>query len=558
MRISRPVAVVGALAVVAAVVAGSFWYRARAANDAALARACDGMLPAGQAARFTHDDATRLDGEPVESGYSCRVGRQHVQIAWVPDGTRHALDALYPLEHADDGVPVPLGGGWHGFTDRTETGVTLACTNRRGSLAVFADTTALAPARTVAGLVTAVAGRAAAHYRCHAPLGGRIPPVPPAPPGKPTTFPDGACRGLPLDGTDGVLNWQRPSPGSGSVPLESCLLGWRVAPNSATTTFRFTAAYGPYATRDRYSTWGTDDLPGRGGHRDGTAWTTARCPGTGIRALYWASSEDERDLAYLPHGFLTAALHAFAERSAHRHGCTDVAAGPAPVPAVHVDAPTPTAVGASGALCGRCHGAGALYRRAGAAVRARGLCGRCQGVAVASSGGGAASRSRSSTAASRRNRATRSVCAGPVSRAATSSRSRASARTISTTRASVSSRRATSRAPTPTGAVSMARARSSTGTASALSSAASVARSALTAARSRARIASGRACRNRTRRDMPGTLGPPAGPRNRITPRPVARACPAAWPRRPGPPRRVAAAGRRRTRPVQHGRPGGG
>lgn len=239
MRMSRRFAVVGALVVVAVLAAGCLWWEFTGRYDRALAKTCAGMLPARESEPFADGNLKKLGGNAVEKGYFCRIGDEFVQIARVPDDLDHFSDVLHSGV-SDENVTVPLGGGWRGFTDLNETGVTLPCTNRRESVLVLAtglgDELTPATAHPVAELVTAVAVRAAAHYHCAPKPGGRIPPIATPPRGEPSITPTGTCRGLPLHSTTVRSTGSTRDQRAACRPWRGACLAGRSLPRSATTS----------------------------------------------------------------------------------------------------------------------------------------------------------------------------------------------------------------------------------------------------------------------------------------------------------------------------------
>jgi hypothetical protein len=105
---------------------------------------------------------------------------------------------------------------------------------------------------------------------------------------------------------------------SSTALREGCVLGERKARDEA--LYYLSASYGPYAQALRSATDKPGSLNEDSGLSGDHAWATAACPGQAraaftIHATVYAAPTNS---------FLLSALRTFAERSAARHGCTDV------------------------------------------------------------------------------------------------------------------------------------------------------------------------------------------------------------------------------------------
>ncbi|WP_329258851.1 hypothetical protein OG223_38185 [Streptomyces sp. NBC_01478] len=154
-----------------------------------------------------------------------------------------------------DILPVALGGGWFGYSDRRNTAVVVSCTDRPASLVVSTaggeshdnDT----GAHAVAELAAATARKATERRSCEAEFGGRIPALASAPEHssssdtpRPRQVPAvaSACPRTRASSAEETK-------ASGSTPLESCVLGGDSYGDGA--LYHLEAAFGPYAQRLR-------------------------------------------------------------------------------------------------------------------------------------------------------------------------------------------------------------------------------------------------------------------------------------------------------------------
>ncbi|QNP61612.1 hypothetical protein [Streptomyces genisteinicus] len=332
MTVIRRLALYAALPLVLVAVAGYGWYQfsdtgKRWRYEDALAGYCQGLIPAEESAVLTGYDTDAglpldyRDGGP--GGYEfCKVGRHTLVIAEIPadarddDGRPGVFDRLRPSPTGT--LPLPLGGGWHGYTNRVSAAVVLTCAGRESSVVVGSQTGGDTVAGSaVARLLTATAERAADRWDCDAQTGGATPDDYPEPQEKSRFEAEGTCAGLPLRDRDDI-DWIRETTAApGTAPLESCVLGAARDAESRPELFGLTASFGPFAQAVAPLGDGADPEAGRLGD---LLWGTAACPGDGARARFTldpASPAGEGDDA-----FARAALAAFAERAAKQHGCT--------------------------------------------------------------------------------------------------------------------------------------------------------------------------------------------------------------------------------------------
>ncbi|MCX5357537.1 hypothetical protein OG864_02035 [Streptomyces sp. NBC_00124] len=299
--------------------------------DDKLATYCDGLIPQAESRPFTgrRTDSGELWEDANGRGQNryCRIGDITLLVGLAPatdvgseeggPSTVEQLNASVPAY-----PPVPLGGGWRGFTDAVKSAVVLPCTNRNASVLVTAedgegDHGDLRRARQAAELVASVAVKAARYWSCSAAGGGRIPPLSDLGVVAETGSASGSCRGVPLR-TYNIVPFME-TPASGTSPVEYCLLGEHAMLESA---------YGPYAQRLRRGSDETAVYPGSAGMNDVAAWASAKCPEYGARALFILRRVplEESDPGYrMPPDEQTeklALLKGFAEHSAQQHGCT--------------------------------------------------------------------------------------------------------------------------------------------------------------------------------------------------------------------------------------------
>ncbi|MFF7738653.1 hypothetical protein [Streptomyces sp. NPDC007984] len=320
-------------------VGGYIWYQTSDTGKGwrykeRLATYCDGLLPYDESAVFTslnaeiglaHDEH---HGSGESRYNSCRVSDMTMTIGLIADeAVNSRLDKFEMLDtlrsSASDTPPKPLGGGWTGYTDLRNTGVVLPCNNKPASVVVSiaGDKSHENPraARKVGELAVAAARNASAHWSCKTKFGGRIPPVSRPATKKYLPSATGTCKGIRITGYESMyIDWLKEGEASDTTPLEVCTFGEFGA--NPERLYVLEAAFGPYAQRLRSTTDETGSMNASAGLGRNMAWATAACPGSAraIFSIYATEYADPRK------PFLIKSLHAFAERSAARHGCTDL------------------------------------------------------------------------------------------------------------------------------------------------------------------------------------------------------------------------------------------
>lgn len=342
-----------AVSLALALAAGYGWYRMSDTGrgwryEESLKSFCEGLIPYEESAGYTGKDGARLRLDHRAGGSegdydSCTVAGFDLTIARVPDPAPEPGEKSRAFERLDEvpgeSPPIPLGGGWRGYTDLVNTAVVLDCGNKAGAVFVTArdggvddlddtyDASDSERARGIAELVAATAVNAAEDWDCEAKAGGGIPRLP-APAERTSPFAaKGTCAGIPLRDQE-YVHWIQDAPASASAPLERCVLGETKA--DAAPLFEFEAAFGPFAQRL------LPDDPDNGSYRrgaggaDGSFWASARCPGGGPRALFRVDATQLVHVDDSVDAFARDGLAAFAGRRAGQHGCTDLTLPPAP------------------------------------------------------------------------------------------------------------------------------------------------------------------------------------------------------------------------------------
>ncbi|MFE5024611.1 hypothetical protein ACFRAO_15060 [Streptomyces sp. NPDC056656] len=355
VRVLRRLALWVGVPLVVVLVAGWTWYRVsdtgkRWRYEDRLSSYCDGVLPVAETSALTglSTDSFRND---LRRGGShtyyefCWAADLYVTVSRIPGGVRDGglsendLRWYFPYEGAH-ALPsaTPLGGGWRGYTDVTNTVAALTCRDG-GSLVVTAQGDGVedddsAPAgrarvgrdrvQRLAELTTATAARAAGRWGC----GAKVPDGPPAPPAI-SSFPrqpvapvlDGACAGIGT-GPDERIDWAWTAKGDRNALEERCVLGTdedAYQGEREGELYRFSASYGPSALEARLRSEHRLDYEARHGKSPFRA--SASCPGDAERARftvapYHATPHDEK--------FATVAFRAFVQHAVERHGCGDL------------------------------------------------------------------------------------------------------------------------------------------------------------------------------------------------------------------------------------------
>ncbi|MGW6237572.1 hypothetical protein [Streptomyces sp. NPDC055094] len=282
----------------------------------------------------------------------CQVNRTEVTVALLraEDNEFRDWEEVLP-SFGGSLLPVPLTGGWRGAADGGSVRVLLPC---RGTDDVVAVTTGSYLSMTSseedterrarkdgwldgdlywARFATATAVKASARWGCEAEKGDAVRSLPAVRgDSTSTTSAKGTCAGLPF-GRDERLDTVWETGTSAAAVYERCEVG---AYHYFDERYEFTARFGPYAWK------------AQGDSRDGSLgesreaagadsrgqWASARCPGHSGRALFTGHVPVEAATVWLPgekgeETFGLPAFREFAERSAKRHGCTDLRLPPA-------------------------------------------------------------------------------------------------------------------------------------------------------------------------------------------------------------------------------------
>ncbi|WP_030894447.1 hypothetical protein [Streptomyces sp. NRRL F-5053] len=135
-----------------------------------------------------------------------------------------------------------------------------------------------------------------------------------------------AVRGFADEAHDAGLRRAFETPADRHAPLMDCFLGTR----EGKPALRLSTTLGPY-TKGYMATRKTSLIRNGAGvdEEDPYAWATAACPGSSHRSLFtaWSVRDDSTKrlvLDGLPSDFLRTALNAYAKKTAHDRGCTDL------------------------------------------------------------------------------------------------------------------------------------------------------------------------------------------------------------------------------------------
>ncbi|WP_329074071.1 hypothetical protein [Streptomyces niveus] len=331
-----------ALSLALALAAGYGWYRMSDTGkgwryEESLKTFCEGLIPYEESAGFTGKDGELLTRDHRANGYEadydlCTVAGLDLTIGRIPDSTLNgdSSDVFDRLDEIEgDSPPIPLGGGWRGYTDLVNTAAVLTCDNKPGSVVVTADDdneAGVSRAHGIAELVTATAVRAAADWDCDAKAGGPIPRLPGAVEWGSRIDAKGTCQGIALRDQEWV-EWIKDAPASGTSPLERCVLG--ELKNGGEPLLNLEAAFGPFAQRLRSDDSDAGTFKRGAGGIEGYYWATAQCPDDGPRAVFRVVPVAYVHIDKAADTFVREALVAFAESRAKQHGCTDLKLPPA-------------------------------------------------------------------------------------------------------------------------------------------------------------------------------------------------------------------------------------
>ncbi|MFC9243790.1 hypothetical protein ACFT7S_06980 [Streptomyces sp. NPDC057136] len=286
----------------------------------------------------------RNDRTVGRDAHACLLGdhRREVTVALLRGeelGSQDMEEILPPF--GGSRLPMPLTGGWRGVADGHSVRVLVGCQGSDDVVSVTIDsyisrTSDVQEARQEeesgwleedvywARFATATAVKAATHWGCTTEGGKPLRALPPVTTEEPTTGADGTCAGLPF-GRDQRLDTVEETTAGDRGLYEMCKVG---ASHYFDARYVFAAHFGPYALRARGGD-STYDTHEQAGTHDGTLWASARCPGDSERALFSGYVPPEAATVWLPgekgrETFGLPAFREFAERSAARHGCTDL------------------------------------------------------------------------------------------------------------------------------------------------------------------------------------------------------------------------------------------
>ncbi|MFF7205449.1 hypothetical protein [Streptomyces sp. NPDC008141] len=240
-------------------------------------------------------------------------------------------------------IPVPLTGGWRGTANGEVVRVLLPCQGGTDLVSVTvgsysslnASDEEEARRKSESGWIgsdlywarfaTATAAKASAHWDCKAEAGKPLRALPAITGPEQTSEADGTCAGLPFARDHRLDTVQETVVGAGAL-TEMCEVG---ASEYFNARYEFSASFGPYAARQRNQGGQSNHDREAGVNKYGGVWASARCPGDAVRAHFtgfvpaeaatvWRPGEKGKETFGLP------AFREFAERSAKRHGCTDL------------------------------------------------------------------------------------------------------------------------------------------------------------------------------------------------------------------------------------------
>ncbi|MEJ8661434.1 hypothetical protein [Streptomyces sp. MS1.AVA.4] len=334
------------------------WWResetaARWRQAEAMETFCGGVLAYERSPLFEGlPPSTKLltDHKVGRDGHGCVMGRTRAQVtaALLPAGDPGGRNAerVLPPPFRGDLLPVPLTGGWRGAADGDSVRVLLSCRDSQDLVSVTVDqylpriSHEAQDARQEgrgewlpedlywARFATATAVKASEHWGCEADKGRPLRALPSFSGAEPLAGANGTCAGLPF-AVDERLDTLSETVTSSSALYEACQVG---ALSHFDGRYWFLARFGAYATRDRDRVLPDDARDA--GVGDHLLWGSARCPGHTERALFTAEIPPEAATVWMPgkkgkETFGMPAFREFAERSAERHGCTDLRLPPA-------------------------------------------------------------------------------------------------------------------------------------------------------------------------------------------------------------------------------------
>ncbi|MGY0059371.1 hypothetical protein ACWY4P_22915 [Streptomyces sp. LZ34] len=344
-----------------AVAAGWFYFSGgydRWRDEKSVADACDGTVAVDEVRALLGTDDVSGDTSHRTAGGKSRDGSGPPVICWLDGPGGYQQRAVVRMEwrsqawgpHTVSGrdpgsftttVPAPIGAGWSGMENLAGDGaaatVVLDCRNTDGpragdSLTLFVHSWGSRPYEEavqrvrLARFATRTAQAAAREYGCDARFGGRVQRVGPLDSGRPEyreapplAEADGTCAGI----KPGSVITRAHETAAGRAPVEDCML----IDDKSQALFRLSSYYGTFADDQRMKTQTgrqLDSAVTKPLRTDFLFRAEAACPGSPRQAVFVVDYRDYDHDAKPQRGYAREALREFAERSAARHGCTDV------------------------------------------------------------------------------------------------------------------------------------------------------------------------------------------------------------------------------------------
>ncbi|WP_064273603.1 hypothetical protein [Streptomyces sp. RTd22] len=362
-RVRRRLGIGSAIAACLLAIAGGTFYftgsYAKWRDGRSLNEACGGVVPKDEVRTALGSAHVRAESDTTRyfpSGEEGRITNCYVEdpdngktitvdLHWASKAERVASAIKHEFLTTVGGAAVPMGRGWPGTVVSDEGlygGVELGCRNKKGEsllVSTFAFDDLLDPENPDEGrgafarVTSGIAKNAAEKYDCDTQSGDAIKKIAPNPLRNPTPIAqaEGTCSAVAkLDLKRRNLESVTEAPADPTSPAEDCYL------NNAKgePVYRLTALYGSFAKSVRYKSSSFELHNSLGAGEDSgadakthRAYRNARCPeglDTGLytlSGLSW-STQSEPSLKEPDPAFERAALKAFAQQSAKRHGCT--------------------------------------------------------------------------------------------------------------------------------------------------------------------------------------------------------------------------------------------
>ncbi|MET4927246.1 hypothetical protein P3L51_33635 [Streptomyces sp. PSRA5] len=340
-------------ALVLVVLAGWIWWEKsgtpeRRSYEKAVKTFCGGLPAHEKSSQFEGlRTGTNLASDITlgPDAHFCRLGSApaEVTVARLRAGEHQNPDLERAVPHFSGSLPpVPLPGGWRGAIDGGSVRVLVGCRGSEDRVAVTvgsyldrigqeetearraSDDGWLDSDLFWARFAVATAVKAAAKWDCDAEPGDPLRALPPTvieP--ESVAAADGTCAGLPFARDKRLEEMEETAVGGASV-YETCRV---IASHYFDSPYVFTARFGPDALLGRDPADVNSEA--RAGVGENGAWASADCHGDAERARFTAIVPPEAATVWLPgekgeETFGLPAFREFAERSAERHGCTDL------------------------------------------------------------------------------------------------------------------------------------------------------------------------------------------------------------------------------------------